>query len=205
MTRTYGSLRDDSVLSPLARASGAGETSRRASWPDAQLHRPWLERPLQQSADLRRAPSPRGACSISIEIDAASNSSVDEQWRVSATRWASAPARIATKIYIIDEVRMLGRRVQRPAQELLEAAPFAPSSWPPYTRSGDHCSSRCQRFDFRRIPTPEIAQHFAARGDGRASTPAGRAASRHPSAHWGAACAMPSACSTRCSASAPTR
>src|SRR5690606_8825151 len=67
------------------------------------------------------------------------------------------------KIYIIDEVHMLsGSAFNALLKTLEEPPPFARfilATTEPHKIPAT-VLSRCQRFDFRRIPTPEIAQHL---------------------------------------------
>jgi DNA polymerase-3 subunit gamma/tau len=98
-----------------------------------------------------------------IEMDAASNTGVDDVREIiEAVRYAAVSARY--KIYIVDEVHMLSRNAFNALLKTLEEPPphvkflFA-------TTEADKLPvtvlSRCQRFDLRRIPAPELAQHFA--------------------------------------------
>lgn len=97
-----------------------------------------------------------------IEIDAASNRSVDEA-RDLIANCIYRPLRGAYKIYIIDEVHMLTREAFNALLKTMEEPPShvkfilcttEPHKVPPTIQS------RCQRFDFRNISTEEIAQHL---------------------------------------------
>jgi len=97
-----------------------------------------------------------------FELDGASNNSVDnirslvEQVRV-------PPSQGKYKVYIIDEVHMLSQAAFNAFLKTLEEPP-------PYVKfilatTEKHkilptILSRCQSFDFRRIPVPEIASHL---------------------------------------------
>ena len=98
-----------------------------------------------------------------VEIDAASNNSVDDM-RELRERVRFPPAVAHRKVYIIDEVHMLSTAAFNAFLKTLEEPP-------------DHCLfvlattevhkipatilSRCQRFDFRRITTRDIAERLA--------------------------------------------
>ncbi len=98
-----------------------------------------------------------------IEMDAASHTGVDDMRAIiEAVRYASVSARY--KIYIIDEVHMLSKSAFNALLKTLEEPPahvkflFATTEAEklPVT-----VLSRCQRFDLRRIASPELATHFA--------------------------------------------
>ncbi len=97
-----------------------------------------------------------------VEIDGASNNSVDQvrQLRENARY---APARAAFKIYIIDEVHMLSTAAFNALLKTLEEPPkhvkFIFATTEPH-KLLDTIKSRCQRFDFRRIPSSRIADHL---------------------------------------------
>jgi len=93
-----------------------------------------------------------------IEMDAASNRGIDDI-RELRDRVVYPPARIKYKIYIVDEVHMLTREAFNALLKTLEEPPkhlifilatTAPEKLP------QTILSRCQRFDFRRIPTKDI-------------------------------------------------
>ena len=93
-----------------------------------------------------------------IEIDAASNTSVDDV-RVLRDNVRFAPARARYKIYIVDEVHMLSRSAFNAFLKTLEEPPahvkFIFCTTEPH-RLPETIRSRCQRFDFRRIATADI-------------------------------------------------
>jgi DNA polymerase-3 subunit gamma/tau len=99
-----------------------------------------------------------------IEIDGASNNSVDQirELRQSA---GIRPARSPYKIYIIDEVHMLSTGAFNALLKTLEEPPehvkfiFATTD---VHKVPATIISRCQRFDFKNIPTPRIAEHLEA-------------------------------------------
>jgi DNA polymerase-3 subunit gamma/tau len=98
-----------------------------------------------------------------IEIDGASNRNIDNirELRESA-RYAPNAARF--KIYYIDEVHMLTHEAFNALLKTLEEPPshvkfiFATTEAHKVPAT---ILSRCQRFDFRRIPEPLIAKHLA--------------------------------------------
>src|SRR5882724_10303775 len=99
-----------------------------------------------------------------IEIDAASNTGVDNvrdliensQYRPAASRF---------KIYIIDEVHMLSKSAFNALLKTLEEPPehvkFILATTEP-EKVLPTILSRSQRYDFRNIPTREIAEHLKA-------------------------------------------
>ena len=97
-----------------------------------------------------------------IEIDAASNNSVDDI-RELRDKVGFRPSEGRFKIYIIDEVHMLSGSAFNALLKTLEEPPpharFILATTEPHKIPAT-VISRCQRFDFRRIPAPEIAQHL---------------------------------------------
>lgn len=97
-----------------------------------------------------------------IEIDAASNNSVEDV-REMRERVGFSPAEGPIKIYIIDEVHMLSQQAFNALLKTLEEPPrhvcFILATTEPQKLPAT-VLSRCQRFDFRRIPTGEIAAHL---------------------------------------------
>jgi DNA polymerase-3 subunit gamma/tau len=97
-----------------------------------------------------------------IEIDGASNTSVDDI-RELRQNVLYAPARTRYKIYIIDEVHMLSKSAFNALLKTLEEPPnhvifvFATTETHkvPIT-----IQSRCQCFQFHRIPLPKIVDHL---------------------------------------------
>jgi DNA polymerase III subunit gamma/tau len=98
-----------------------------------------------------------------IEIDGASNTGVNDI-RELRGNVLFAPARSRFKIYIIDEVHMLSTSAFNALLKTLEEPPehvkfiFATTD-PQKVPSTIH--SRCQRFDFRSVPTDTIAKYLA--------------------------------------------
>lgn len=97
-----------------------------------------------------------------IEIDAASNNSVDDV-RELREKVGFQPSESRYKIYIIDEVHMLSTSAFNALLKTLEEPPpyarFVLATTEPH-RIPATVLSRCQRFDFRRIPVAEVAAHL---------------------------------------------
>jgi DNA polymerase III subunit gamma/tau len=104
----------------------------------------------------------RGQDTDVIEIDAASNTGVDNARELIANS-AYRPLRGKRKVYIIDEVHMLStaafnallKTMEEPPEHVVFILCTTESHKVPAT-----IQSRCQRFDFRNIPTSEIAGHL---------------------------------------------
>ncbi len=98
-----------------------------------------------------------------IEIDAASNNSVDDI-RELREKVGFQPSEARYKVYIIDEVHMLSSSAFNALLKTLEEPPpyarFVLATTEPH-RIPATVLSRCQRFDFRRIPVAEIADHLS--------------------------------------------
>jgi DNA polymerase-3 subunit gamma/tau len=120
------------------------------------------------------SPNPCGRCSSCLEIaegnnldvleiDGASNNSVDNI-RDLRDNAAYAPSHGAFKIYLIDEVHMLSTGAFNALLKTLEEPPphvkfiFATTEAQKVPAT---ITSRCQRFDLRRIPDDLIARHLA--------------------------------------------
>ncbi|MCC6458329.1 MAG: DNA polymerase III subunit gamma/tau [Caldilineaceae bacterium] len=97
-----------------------------------------------------------------IEIDAASNNSVDDV-RELRDKVGFHPSEGRYKVYIIDEVHMLSGAAFNALLKTLEEPPphvrFILATTEPHKIPAT-VLSRCQRFDFRRIPATEIAGHL---------------------------------------------
>ncbi|MEM1212620.1 MAG: DNA polymerase III subunit gamma/tau [Planctomycetota bacterium] len=99
-----------------------------------------------------------------IEIDGASNNSVDQARELIANAGLAPTANARFKVYIIDEVHMLSTAAFNALLKTMEEPPShvkfilcttEPHKVPPTIQS------RCQRFDFRNIPTAQIKEHLA--------------------------------------------
>lgn len=97
-----------------------------------------------------------------IEIDAASNTGVDNI-RELIERAQFAPVQCRYKVYVIDEVHMLSVSAFNALLKTLEEPPnrvvFILATTDPQ-RVLATIISRCQRFDFRRIPLEAMVQHL---------------------------------------------
>jgi DNA polymerase-3 subunit gamma/tau len=103
------------------------------------------------------------ATSIDVqEIDGASNNSVDDVRHLRETV-AFQPSHSRVKVYIIDEVHMLSTSAFNALLKTLEEPPphvkFIFATTEPH-RIPVTILSRCQRYDFRRIPPGRIAAHI---------------------------------------------
>ncbi len=109
-----------------------------------------------------------------IEIDAASNRGIDEI-RDLREKIGFRPNEARYKVYIIDEVHMLTKEAFNALLKTLEEPPphaiFVLATTEP-DRVPETVRSRCQRFDFRRIPTAAMVEHLGAvlQEEGRSAT-----------------------------------
>jgi DNA polymerase-3 subunit gamma/tau len=98
-----------------------------------------------------------------IEIDGASNRGVQEARDLIAAA-GLAPTRCKYRIYIIDEVHMLTTPAFNALLKTMEEPPshvkFILCTTEPHKVPAT-IQSRCQRFDFRAIPSAKIAKHLA--------------------------------------------
>jgi DNA polymerase-3 subunit gamma/tau len=105
----------------------------------------------------------RGQDTDVIEIDAASNTGVDNARELIAN-CVYRPLRGKKKVYIIDEVHMLSiaafnallKTMEEPPEHVVFILCTTEAHKVPAT-----IQSRCQRFDFRNISTKKIAEHLA--------------------------------------------
>lgn len=97
-----------------------------------------------------------------VEIDAASNTGVDNIREV-IERAQFAPVQCRYKVYVIDECHMLSAAAFNALLKTLEEPPsrvvFVLATTDPQ-RVLPTIISRCQRFDFRRIPLEAMVQHL---------------------------------------------
>ena len=98
-----------------------------------------------------------------IEIDAASNTGVDNI-RELIERARFAPVQLRWKVYVVDECHMLSTAAFNALLKTLEEPPprvvFVLATTDPQ-RVLPTIVSRCQRFDFCRIPLAELVQHLS--------------------------------------------
>ena len=98
-----------------------------------------------------------------VEIDGASNRGIDEMRELRANA-VFRPARCRFKVYYIDEVHQVTKDAFNSLLKTLEEPPahvkfiFATTE---VEKIPATILSRCQRFDFRNIPTADIAGHLA--------------------------------------------
>ncbi len=117
----------------------------------------------------------QGRDTDTIEIDAASNNSVDNARDLIANS-VYRPLRGRRKVYIIDEVHMLSiqafnallKTMEEPPEHVVFVLCTTETHKVPAT-----IQSRCQRFDFRPISSARIAEHLGAvvRGEGLQADP----------------------------------
>ena len=104
-----------------------------------------------------------GACMDVVEIDGASNRSIEEIRRLRED-CQYVPSRCSYKIYIIDEVHSLTSEAFNALLKTLEEPPkhvkFIFATTEAHKVLGT-ITSRCQRFEFRPIPENLIAAHLA--------------------------------------------
>lgn len=103
-----------------------------------------------------------------IEIDAASNTGVDNVREVIVNNISISPARDRYKVFIIDEVHMLSNQAFNALLKTLEEPPphvvFMMATTELH-KVPDTILSRCQQFEFRQIPVDKIFQRLQAIAD----------------------------------------
>jgi len=132
-----------------------------------------LARSLNCLSNEGPTPEPCGDCDLCksiatgtaldvIEIDAASNTGVDNI-RDLIERSRFAPVQARWKVYVVDECHMLSTAAFNALLKTLEEPPpqvvFVLATTDPQ-RVLPTILSRCQRFDFRRIPLDALEQHL---------------------------------------------
>jgi len=132
-----------------------------------------LARSLNCLASEHPTPEPCGRCELCrsiasgtaldvIEIDAASNTGVDNI-RELIERSRFAPVQARWKVYVVDECHMLSTAAFNALLKTLEEPPpqvvFVLATTDPQ-RVLPTILSRCQRFDFRRIPLASLETHL---------------------------------------------
>ena len=102
-----------------------------------------------------------------VEVDAASNTGVDDV-RGIRDKIRFRPNQARYKVYVIDEVHMLSPQAFNALLKTLEEPPphviFVLATTEPH-RIPATVISRCQRFDFRYVPTSDIAAHLSRMAD----------------------------------------
>ena len=97
-----------------------------------------------------------------VEIDAASHGGVDDA-RELRERAPTAPAQGREKVYIIDEAQRLSREAFDALLKVFEEPPpgvrFVLATTEPHKMPAT-IAGRCQRFEFRRVPSEEVAEHL---------------------------------------------
>ena len=132
-----------------------------------------LAKSLNCFRDNQPTPEPCGVCEVCqsitkgsaldiVEIDAASNTGVDNI-RELIERAQFAPVQCRYKVYVVDECHMLSTAAFNALLKTLEEPPervvFVLATTDPQ-RVLPTIISRCQRFDFRRIPLEEMVAHL---------------------------------------------
>ena len=133
-----------------------------------------LARSLNCLSSEGPTPEPCGSCELCttiaagtaldvIEIDAASNTGVDNI-RELIERSRFAPVQARWKVYVVDECHMLSTAAFNALLKTLEEPPpqvvFVLATTDPQ-RVLPTILSRCQRFDFRRIPLDALERHLS--------------------------------------------
>ncbi|MEM9251168.1 MAG: DNA polymerase III subunit gamma/tau [Planctomycetota bacterium] len=123
-----------------------------------------VEFPEQDVQDRMAEAIMRGDDLNVIEIDGASNNRVEEARQLIANAGLAPTGNARFKIYIIDEVHMLSTAAFNALLKTMEEPPehvkFVLCTTEPHKVPAT-IQSRCQRFDFRDIPTARIAEHLA--------------------------------------------
>lgn len=132
-----------------------------------------LAKSLNCLSSQKPTPEPCGKCNVCqsiarssaldvIEIDAASNTGVDNIREI-IEKSQFAPVQCRYKVYVIDECHMLSTAAFNALLKTLEEPPgrviFVLATTDPQ-RVLPTIISRCQRFDYRRIPLQEMSAHL---------------------------------------------
>lgn len=130
---------------------------------------------LAKALNCERGPTPHPCCACTlcrtiadgsaldvIELDAASNRGIDEIREI-REKVRLVPAQSRYKVYILDEAHMLTDQAENALLKTLEEPPphaiFVLVTTEPH-RLPATILSRCQRFEFRRIPTPLVVERL---------------------------------------------
>lgn len=132
-----------------------------------------LAKSLNCITSKKPTPNPCGQCDVCraitrgsaldvIEIDAASNTGVDNIREI-IEKSQFSPVQCRYKVYVIDECHMLSTAAFNALLKTLEEPPdrviFVLATTDPQ-RVLPTIISRCQRFDYRRIPTDSMTKHL---------------------------------------------
>lgn len=130
---------------------------------------------LAKALNCEHGPTPHPCCTCEscraiaegsaldvIELDAASNRGIDEIREI-REKVRLVPAQGRYKVYILDEAHMLTDQAENALLKTLEEPPahavFVLVTTEPH-RLPPTILSRCQRFEFRRIPTPLVVERL---------------------------------------------
>lgn len=130
---------------------------------------------LAKALNCEHGPTPHPCCACEpcraiaegsaldvIELDAASNRGIDEIREI-REKVRLVPAQGRYKVYILDEAHMLTDQAENALLKTLEEPPahavFVLVTTEPH-RLPPTILSRCQRFEFRRIPTPLVVERL---------------------------------------------
>lgn len=167
IARTFTNALQQQRIAPAYLLTGPRGTGKTSS---ARI----LARSLNCVSTEQPTPEPCGTCALCtaitagraldvIEIDAASNTGVDNI-RELIERARFAPVQARWKVYVVDECHMLSTAAFNALLKTLEEPPpqvvFVLATTDPQ-RVLPTIVSRCQRFDFRRIPLADMVQHLS--------------------------------------------
>jgi DNA polymerase III subunit gamma/tau len=171
ISRTLGNALDQRRLHHaylFSGVRGTGKTtSARILAKGLNCHTGVTSRPCLQCPSCLEIAS--GASLDVLEIDAASNTGVDNVRDVIINNIAIRPARDRYKVFVIDEVHMLSTSAFNALLKTLEEPPphvtFIMATTELH-KVPDTILSRCQQFEFRQIPTEKIFRRLREIADG---------------------------------------
>jgi DNA polymerase-3 subunit gamma/tau len=142
------------------RGTGKTSTARLLAKAVNCLHEDPAQRPCNTCASCIAINN--GSATDIVEIDAASNRGIDDM-RDLRERVNYAPVQLKTKFYIIDEAHQVTKDAFNAFLKTLEEPPpnttFILATTDP-DKLPETIASRCQRFDFRRIPRDGMVAHM---------------------------------------------
>ncbi len=148
----------------FARALNAPDTIPDCPRPPAEEGQAPHEYPPKDVQDRMAQAIMRGDDLNVIEIDGASNNSVENVRQLISNAGLSPSDQARFKVYIIDEVHMLSTQAFNALLKIMEEPPshvkFVLCTTEPH-KVPVTIHSRCQRFDFRNIATGKIAGHLS--------------------------------------------